>query len=281
MSNRDYIDYIKVDSTRRNFVPEKLQTSRQDYSNLYKIYLKFSVVSPIHIGNGEKSFDSSSNKILLKMYNFKGIPRIPGSSLKGFVSTYYLGLTSNSILTSDLFGTTKNNAIISKVFFQDVVIESTSQIQKINVNRMFRPRKRKRGHIKFYVGKANPTPPLGLMETIPKNTILSTYIVGNGLKEYEIGGILMSCGLFKQKNNSIESKPIKIGYAKPQCYSKIKLIPSKIKIIKFEIDLLNISKSQISNVNLYLDKFSNFVAKYIPPNDSLNKRFNRLFRDEC
>ncbi|MHA1250299.1 MAG: RAMP superfamily CRISPR-associated protein [Candidatus Helarchaeota archaeon] len=279
----DYRDYIWVDSSRRSFIPRNILTFRNNYNNIYKIQLHFKVVSPVHVGNGDKDIDSSTNNLILKIYNYNGIPRIPGSSFKGFVSTFFLGLSANPILTAELFGTTKKDAVISKTFFNDLLIDDknlTKRSQLVKVDRMFRPKERRRNHLKFYVGRAKKTSFHGMMETIPIDTILSTNIVGINLKDFEIGGILMSCGLFLNSQNMLDSKIFKIGYAKPQCFGKIKLEPNKIKIFKYSLNILDLNKTQVNNISYFLDQFSKKINSTLK-RDSVFDRFNKLFKDDC
>ncbi|MHA1301041.1 MAG: RAMP superfamily CRISPR-associated protein [Candidatus Helarchaeota archaeon] len=272
-----HYDFLKVNSTRRIKIPEILFTSRSDFKNIYQMILRFKVETPIHIGSSIERWDFKQNDLILENYRSNNEIRIPGSSMKGITSFNYLALTGNNAMSSELFGSTIGNPSISKVFFNDLKIISPNFNPNLeNVDRMYRPRKRKPRHVKFYVRRINGGRRAhhGKIESIGRNIKLKTTIEGIGLKEFEVGGILMSLGAYSNESNQLKSKPIKIGYAKPQCFGRLLLLIDNIEIYQYVINNFIIKKSKIEDI-------INLLASFKMRFNNIDFRFNQLFRDDC
>jgi len=225
----EYYKFVPVKSTFR-----RLQEfdSRLKYENMFIIKPKFRAKTDLHVSSGKKKLLKVWGKfeILLQHYkNSEGTPVIPGSSLKGAVSTIFLALSDDSTLTANLFGaTTREKAVISKLFFSDLIPEGEVKLKKVEVLRQWKPRRGKRGYVKFYTSRAPKTEKYGLMECIPAGTVLGGKICGYNLRELELGGLLISMGY------GIQNAVFKIGYAKPQGFGQLQLIDVGLSEIEFD-----------------------------------------------
>ncbi|MHA1380383.1 MAG: RAMP superfamily CRISPR-associated protein [Candidatus Helarchaeota archaeon] len=276
-----HYDFIKVDNTRRIEIPQYLFTRRNTLEKCYQITLNFKVQKPIHVGSGTKDWDFTKNILILKNYRSADDIRIPGSSLKGLTSFNYLALTGRAALASELFGSTRGKAAISKVYFNDLIISSGNKNPvKKDVDRMYRPRNRRPNHVKFFVRRAPKTSYYGKIETYSEQSILTTNISGIGLELYEVGGIVMSLGAYLDKNGNMNSRAVKIGYAKPQCFGRMQLIPDKISIDIIKFQGLSIIHESLSNVSSLLVSFIEYMNKLLKY-EKIMDRFNKLFKDEC
>jgi CRISPR/Cas system CMR subunit Cmr4 (Cas7 group RAMP superfamily) len=174
---------------------------------------------------------------------------IPGSSFKGVVSTNFLALSGSIEATSNLFGATKKQAVISKAFFSDLIPVVDVQPVEAEVQRQWLPRRTRRNHVKVYVRKAPKTQKAGYIECIPKGTILIGEIVGLNLKRFEVGGILTSLGY------GFERVRFKIGYGKPQGFGQMELLD--VDVYKIVMDGLTFGKQKLDE-----GEKKNFVASF-------------------
>ncbi|MBS7250217.1 MAG: hypothetical protein KIH08_06450 [Candidatus Freyarchaeota archaeon] len=281
-----YYDFIRVDFTRRGKIPERLFTDRRELTNIYLLELQLSTISDVHVSTGMKELkENGVPEIIMVQYlnNKDGKPTIPGSTFKGLTSTNYLALSGSIELTSELFGSDRNPAI-SKVFFEDVAPLEDVETKLVKVKRAWMPRRRVQRSVKFYTSKAPPTADYGLMQCIPKGTLLSTTIRGVGLRDFEVGGLLMSLGLNIQ-NSAVNAGVIKLGYGKPQGFGQLKLVQEKSRIVSLDLKgltgLANAIKSQgnlgeAKIVDNYIKKFVDEVKKRDPKRD-LGQIFRKIF----
>ncbi|MEM3586495.1 MAG: RAMP superfamily CRISPR-associated protein [Candidatus Jordarchaeaceae archaeon] len=281
-----YYDFIRVDSTRRGRIPERLFTDRRSLINIYLFELQFTTLSDVHVGTGMKELQENGvPEIVMVQYlnNKDGKPTIPGSTLKGLTSTNYLALTGSIDLTSELFGSDRNPAI-SKVFFEDAVPLQDVEMKLVKVKRAWNLKRGVQRSVKVYISKASPKEDYGLMQCIPKGTLLSTTIRGVGLRDFEVGGLLMSLGL-KIQNNAVNTGVIKLGYGKPQGFGQLKLVPEKSRILSLDLKrltgLANTIKPQGSlSEAKFVDKYiKNFVGevKVREPERDLAQIFQKIF----
>ncbi|MHA1757780.1 MAG: RAMP superfamily CRISPR-associated protein [Promethearchaeota archaeon] len=271
-----HYDFLKVDNARRISIPKNIFTSRNNFKETYQIELNFKVIHPVHVGSGLNEWDFTKKKQINENYKSQDEIRIPGSSLKGLTSFNFLALSGSAALTSELFGSTRGNSASSKVYFNDLIQKEACNLEYLVVNRMYKPRKRRYGYVKFYIKKANETRPHCEIEVIPRQSLLITTLVCIGLKYYELGGMLMSLGAYPDENDKIKTKCIKIGYAKPQCFGRMQLIPNQIKINRLYFEGLLITHEIQSDILEMINKFKEKLNKI----DVVN-RFNKLFRDDC
>ncbi|MFN3384495.1 MAG: RAMP superfamily CRISPR-associated protein, partial [Archaeoglobaceae archaeon] len=204
-----YYDFVPVDSTTRKV--EEIE-SREKFKNLFLIEPSFKLKSNLHVSSGDKRLISKEGQysiLLLHYRNSEGFPVIPGSSFKGAVSTNFLALTGKSEMTANLFGATRNKAVVSKVFFSDLRPEK-KDVREVEVCRQWKPTRSKRGHVKFYIRRAPKTAKHGFLECIPAGSIVRGKVIGYNLNEIELGGLLVAMGF------GLENAVFKIGYGKPQ-----------------------------------------------------------------
>jgi CRISPR/Cas system CSM-associated protein Csm3 (group 7 of RAMP superfamily) len=224
----EYYKFVPVRSTFRTL---QEFDSRLKYENMFIIKPKFRAKTDLHVSSGKKKLLKVGGKfeILLQHYkNSEGTPVIPGSSLKGAVSTNFLALSDDSTLTANLFGATREKAVISKLFFSDLIPEGEVKLKKVEVLRQWNPNRIMKKHVKFYTGRAPKTERYGLMECIPAGTVLGGKICGYNLRELELGGLLISLGY------GIQNAVFKIGYAKPQGFGQLQLIDVGLSEIEFD-----------------------------------------------
>lgn len=222
-----YYDFIPVDSVQRSV---RNPESRENLKKLFLIEPSFKLRSHLHVSSGEKKLVSRGGwyTILLLHYrNSEGFPVIPGSSFKGAVSTNFLALTGKMEMTANLFGATKDKAVISKVFFSDLKPEKKDH-KEVEVLRQWKPRRSRKRCVKFYVKKAPPTKRYGLMECIPSGSVVKGKVTAYNLDEIELGGLLVAMGF------GIENAVFKIGYGKAQGFGQMQPLDVEIYEIKLE-----------------------------------------------
>lgn len=215
-----YYELIPVDSTRR-FVVAPDNRLNPEEKNVFLFKPKFKAITELHVGNGMKKVTIKRNDTAITLLHYRnGIGKltIPGSSFKGVVSTNFLVLSGSGKETSNLFGATRKQAVISKVFFSDLLpVEDVKPIE-VEVQRQWSPRRSRRDHVKVYVKKAPKTQKAGYIECIPKDTVLAGEITGYNLKPFEVGGILASLSY------GFEHAYFKMGYGKPQGFGQMRLL---------------------------------------------------------
>ena len=275
-----YYDFIPVNSTKPASIPDKLFSSRKKIKEAISWTIQFITLSNVHVGSGKKGIESSQHYPREISFNYRrgnGTPAIPGSTLKGMVRTNYHILTASAEKTSELFGTTIGKSAISKVFFRDVVPQNRNvTLENQTIYDQWSPRKRRKNHIKVYVASAPPPdyPPRYIVESFPKGTILVAKGVYLGNRKWEIGGILYSMGIHLDNNDThMVSKPIKLGYAKPQMLGRLKAIINesspmltKFNLGSFPPELVNYSRREITEAlkafkEHHLQQSENNVAK--------------------
>jgi len=262
-----YYDFIPVDSTFRHKVPEGRHTPRSELKKVYNFELKLTSISDIHVGSGKKLIteDLPPKPVLKFVRDGNGAPVIPGSSVKGVVSTNFLLLSGSSMMTSELFGTARGQPLISKVFFDDMrPIEKTELVRKV-VKRAWFPKRSKRGHVKVYTAKAPPTAFFGFAECIPQGSTFATRVTGIDLRNFEVGGLIMSLGLYPT-NEGVEAGIIRVGYGKPQGLGQLETIPEKSTFSVTEYDGFS---SEIKTQNLTSDEAKKCFRAFI---DEVQKR---------
>jgi len=262
--------------TRRVSLNIETLDKRDNIKEIHIIELTFEIVSPLHIGSGMKSLTPRGDLLLKIQLREDGMPIIPASSFKGVTSINFLMLSGNATLTSDLFGTTRGRwAVTSKVFFNPL-IPLKKEIQQVKIQREWKPRRRKRNHVKYYYKRMPPNPKLGEMEVIPSKITLSTEIVGFNLKPYELGGILMSVGLDYQGTQP-RVHPIKLGYGKPQGFGQVRLINNALKLKILQNEILQFKPlANIPTPHEFITEFKTYIKK-TDPNRRITDVFNKIF----
>ncbi len=254
-----YYDFVPVDSTLRKV---SRHDSRLKYNNMYIIRPEFRAKTDLHVSSGKKKLVKRGNRfeILLQHYrNSNGIPVIPGSSFKGAVSKNFLALCGSAEITANLFGATKDRAVISKLFFSDLIPESDVKMRELEVLRQWKPQNKRRGNVKFYIGRAPKTKKYGLMECIPSGTILRGKINGYNLNDLELGGLLASLGYIKNVQNAV----FKIGYAKPQGFGQLELVKVELSEISFDgMSFREIRRDPESFFRKFHEKFERRIKDY-------------------
>jgi len=252
-----YYDFVPVDSTlRRVSYPD----SRLKYNNMYIIRSTFRAKTDLHISSGKKKLlkRGSRFEILLQHYrNSNGIPVIPGSSFKGAVSKNFLALCGSAEMTANLFGAAKKRAVISKLFFSDLIPEGNVKIREVEVLRQWKPQSSMKGHVKFYIGRSPKTKRYGLVECIPSGTIIRGKINGYNLNDIELGGLLASMGY------GIDKAVFKIGYAKPQGFGQLELVKVELYEILFDwMSFREIQKDPEIFFREFHEKFEKRIKDY-------------------
>jgi CRISPR/Cas system CSM-associated protein Csm3 (group 7 of RAMP superfamily) len=254
---REYYEFVPVNSTLRRL---RQFDSRLKYENMFIIKPKFRAKTDLHVSSGKKKLVKRENRfeVLLHHYkNAKEVPVIPGSSFKGAVSKNFLALSGDSEITANLFGATREKAVISKLFFSDLIPEGEVKLKKVEVLRPWKPRRGKRGYVKFYTGRAPKTERYGLMECIPAGTVLGGKICGYNLRELELGGLLISMGY------GIQNAVFKIGYAKPQGFGQLQLIDVGLSEIEFDGRSFIERKRELDEfAEKFRQKYGNRIKEY-------------------
>ena len=246
-----YYEFVPVNSTRR-FVVSPDDRLNPEEKNFFLFKPKFKAVTELHVGSGMKRVSIEGNNAVITLLHYRngsGKLVIPGSSFKGAVSTNFLALSGSIEATSNLFGATRKQAVISKVFFSDLVPVEDVQPVEVEVQRQWSPKRAKRDHVKVYVKKAPRTQKAGYMECIPRGTILTGEIAGYNLKRFEVGGILASLGY------GFERVRFKIGYGKPQGFGQMELLD--VDVHEVVMDCLTFRKQKLDE-----GEKENFVASF-------------------
>ncbi|MHA1371772.1 MAG: RAMP superfamily CRISPR-associated protein [Promethearchaeota archaeon] len=218
-----------------------------------------------------------NNKILLKITtDSSGRPNIPGSTIKGVLSKNFLALSGSSQLTSELFGTTRGTAFISKVSTMPAKVIGECKLKRFKIERAWLPRAGRRNSVKYYFTRKTETDQYGIIEALPVETRLSFRLVGTNLEDFEIGGILMSLGL-NHNNQNLSSTIIKMGWGKPQGFGQIKLEKNDIELLEMKMKGLHIEKvSRKNDIPNFIDSFKNKI-KAIFPDRNVEKIYKDLF----
>jgi CRISPR/Cas system CSM-associated protein Csm3 (group 7 of RAMP superfamily) len=251
-----YYEFIPVDGTRRVAVSEEIFTSRGRLDRIATLNLFLEARSPIHVGSGTKSIEVVGRRpipILKALRNGSGMLHIPGSTLKGMVSTNYLALSGSIEDVSECFGTSqawsgRYGPLASKLFFSDALPESRVEPMFMEVRRAWQPKIRKPRHVKIYTSQAPPTAIYGKMECIPMGTRFKTVIVGVNLRDHELGGILMALGL-ASIDGGIKVGSLKVGYGKPQGFGKIQVDPDRSMLDERELDMITLKSIGVNRLS--------------------------------
>jgi CRISPR/Cas system CSM-associated protein Csm3 (group 7 of RAMP superfamily) len=272
--------FIKVDGTKRVAVSKELFTSRSSFSNMFIISMSLEVVSPLHIGTGEVSKIIDNMPLFLQTRDITGYPIIPGASMKGAVSTFFLALTGSIEATSELFGTSsrsygnKYGPLISKIFFDDFKIFGDYRVVNKPLPALWRPRYRPEyPAVKLYsdVNYSEPKNKSQLVECIDTGAKFKGDVVGYALKPWEVGGLLMSFGI-NVESEKIITKQIKMGYAKPYGLGKLKVIGDDISVKVCEVNKNDLKLStHVTHPSSYINEFT---KKY----PIAKERYNEVFK---
>ncbi|MEM2865487.1 MAG: RAMP superfamily CRISPR-associated protein [Candidatus Bathyarchaeia archaeon] len=251
-----YYEFIPVDGTRRVAVSKEVFTTRNRFDHIALLNLSLEAKSELHVGSGMKSIERVGRRllpILEALRDSSGMPYIPGSTLKGVMSTNYLALSGSIEEVSECFGTSQARSncygpLVSKLFFSNAVPESEVKPIYREVRMAWQPNIRRSRHVKIYTSKAPQTAPYGKMECIPRGTRLKTSIVGINLRDYELGGILMALGL-AYVGGKVEARPLKVGYGKPQGFGSLQVDPDRSTLDEREIALLTLRGVETSKLS--------------------------------
>lgn len=224
-----YYDFISVCGTERIDVSKGTFTSRGEIRHADRFLLEMVTVSEVCVGTGNKRYHDGI--VLETASNPSGDLIIPGSTLKGVVSSNFLALTGSIERTSEIFGTAESGKerkgkitvgpAISRVFFSDAVARKGTKRTMREIYRSWKPTRRRKRHVKTYIGLAPKTTKYGLAESIPPQASLSTALIGINLCDDEIGGLLMSLGMSINARN--ETAILRIGWGKPQGMGQVRL----------------------------------------------------------
>jgi CRISPR/Cas system CSM-associated protein Csm3 (group 7 of RAMP superfamily) len=274
-----YYSFIRVDGTRRVAVNKDFFTSRNIFKDIYNISFTFETLTPIHIGSGDVKIINST-PLYLHIKDADGHPTIPGSSIKGLISTLYLALCGRISDVSELFGTTSKiggeiSPVISKTFFNDLKVVGNYKIILKSLPRLWSPRRRPEyPAVKYYLD-VQYVEPKGInqfIECVDEGAKFQGNIIGYCLKPWEVGGLIMSLGL-KVLNGKTYVKTLKVGYAKPQGLGKIRLILESLKVEKCEVD------SQTLNPNIIVERnIKHYIDAFLEKYTESSKRYEEVFK---
>ncbi|MGC8869797.1 MAG: RAMP superfamily CRISPR-associated protein [Brevinematia bacterium] len=279
MPNRGYY-FVKVDGTKRVAVGKELFKPRNSFSNTFLISMQLEIVAPLHIGTGDISKVMNGMPVYAQARSVNGSPIIPGSSVKGAISTIFLALTGSIEATSELFGTSSKGdserygPLISKVFFNDFKIFGDYKIVNKPLPALWRPRYRpKYPAVKFYsdVSYSEPKNKSQQVECVDSGAKFQGEVVGYALNSWEVGGLLMSFGI-NVENGKIITRPIKVGYAKPQGLGKLKIVNESLSVKLYEVDRSNL-KLNIREVSP-----SEYIYEFIRKHPHVKERYNMVFK---
>nr|MDO8117333.1 hypothetical protein [Candidatus Sigynarchaeota archaeon] len=141
------------------------------------------------------------------------------------------------------------SAAISKVFFEPVYPTTQTKVDLEELERGWRPKEGLEKRVKYYMQQKpeSENPQYQQIEAIPEGTELATSITGVGLREYEIGGLLMSIGINASESGALSSMPVKIGYGKPQGFGQMAAQTNTLAIIQHVQSILSFTPENITS----------------------------------
>jgi len=189
--------------------------SHELIENIGILKLTLKTITSVHVGSGDFSIHENL-PLSLNVKNAKGVPIIPGSTLKGVTAHYHLAVYRKQEKTSSLFGFP---GYMSRALFEDAVPEAIKELVYEKVGPSWRPRRSLPSSIKIYkpdLPRENDKSIL-VLECIPSNTILTTKIIVVNTSEKELAEILLALGY-------PIGGTILLGYGKPKGLGKIRIL---------------------------------------------------------
>ena len=277
----NYAVGIKVDNTERVAIDKDKITPRLDVAKITEFRLTLTNKTHLHVGSGKKELDHQANLVKHLHYrNGYNVPVIPGSSMKGYLSTAYHALTGSAEKTSLLFGTTRGTAIISKVFCRDATPINSVTMEWVDMDDAWKPKRGRRDEIKIYDRKRGFGRTIAQLEAFPPKTKFHSRIVLYSNKADDIAGILTSLGYVLQdptnKDSPLISRGFLLGYAKPLERGLLKLVPEESYIGIVSVSLKPETKwYKITAFDKYVRKF---ITNKLNPNENPKQLLDALFR---
>ncbi len=240
MSSKTY-KFIKVDGLRRrstgNYIPHS------SLSRAHKIHVFLRTESPVHVGSGEIQLHKDLPLLLNARSEGKLI--IPGSTLKGAISHYYLALTGDISSTSNLFGFP---GYMSKALFSDSFPEGSVEPQIVGIGPSWQPKAWESGKIKLYRNdiEFREEKEQYYLECIPQGTSLKADIIVLNPLEIETAKLILAMGY-----NPNGSKVFLLGFGKPRGLGKVRILSIgvlSVDALGNERDITNEIMRQASNV---------------------------------
>jgi hypothetical protein len=218
--------FIKVDGVRRgtrNYIPHSY------LREAHRIRASIRTESPVHVGSGEIELHEDLPMLLNAKCDGKLL--IPGSTLKGVISHYYLAITGDISSTSSLFGFP---GYMSRALFSDSSPEGQIEPQILSVGPSWQPKRREYGKIKIYRNdieyiEFKEEKKQYYLECIPEGVILHVDITVLNPIKMETAKIILAMGY-----NPQEPKILLLGFGKPKGLGKIRV--SELKV--FSLDVL-------------------------------------------
>jgi len=206
-------------------------------SNFFEINVEFETKLPVHVGTGEIdcSFEEKRNQCYCVRKHVKknGYLIIPGSTVKGVLSTYFLALFKDNYEVSFLFGAPGYQ---SRVIVEDFISESKPVIEESP--KQWKPHRYKPGSIKLYkpVDKYHDHEKILCLECIPKDATIKGKIIVLNSNEEEVAKIILALGYMpkEEKEHSYQMGYLMIGYGKGKGFGKIMLKKESLSIVKYD-----------------------------------------------
>jgi CRISPR/Cas system CSM-associated protein Csm3 (group 7 of RAMP superfamily) len=225
MSSNTY-KFIQVNGIKRRMVRGYIPHSSFREAHRIQVFLR--TESPVHVGSGEIGL--YENLPLLLNARLDGKLAIPGSTLKGVISHYYLALTGDISSTSSLFGFAHKRArYMSRALFSDSLPESPVEPKIIGIGPSWQPVRRKMGKIKLYRNdiEFKEEKKQYYLECIPQGTVLKADIVVFNPVKMETAKLILSMG-----HTSHDSKIFLLGFGKPRGLGKIRV--SNLRVLSVD-----------------------------------------------
>ncbi len=215
--------FIKVDGVKRG---TRNKVPHSSLREAHKIRASIRTESPVHVGSGEIELYEGLPLFLNARRDDKLL--IPGSTLKGVISHYYLAITGSISSTSILFGFP---GYMSRALFSDSFPEGQIEPQILSVGPSWQPRRREFGKIKIYRSdiEFKEETKQYYLECIPKGAILHTDITVLNPLKMETAKLILAMGY-----NPQEPKILLLGFGKPKGLGKIRISDLKV----FSLDSL-------------------------------------------
>ncbi|MEM4581539.1 MAG: RAMP superfamily CRISPR-associated protein [Candidatus Korarchaeum sp.] len=218
MSSYKFV-YVGETKRQKNRRYEKHSSIRE----VHRIGISLITESPVHVGSG-RAQPHSDGPLMLNTRSREGELIIPGSTLKGVVSHYYLALTADIESTSNLFGFP---GYMSRALFSDSLPVECVKPDIVEVVPSWKPKMFKRRHIKIYRSDMGLEMGRGIfLECIPKGTTLRSEVLIINPIEGETAKLLLAMGYVPGN-----VKVFLLGFGKPKGLGKVRVKEVKIHSI--------------------------------------------------
>jgi len=199
-------------------------------SHIMKFTLEVCENSMVHVGSGR--FSIHNGRPLSLNVRISGHPVIPGSTLKGAVSHYYMAVVGDNAKASKLFGWA---GYMSRIFFSDAKADRDPVCWGVDPS--WEPRRRDRG-VKLYrtdIPLRTVDDPVQYVEAFPPGTRFETQAVIINADRNEIPEILLALGVTPAGAHSLL-----LGFGRPKGMGKVIVVLNKLRIS--EVDQLGSEK---------------------------------------